>query len=242
MTNGFLILGICFTLLMGMTGAATCIYVIIYRRIVNKRVREVNSTGEVKKPPLAPIAVFVILLGALVLGFIIICLIVAVSWYSITDSGSGETEIKYYDMQPYADLVPAGVDDPLADITPEQEITGYTRKEIVDGDYRFVIYTNDQGLYNSFSELLIYTEYTGNDGDNLLYEVSALHDDASTESGSFGVLDSRRSSWFIAESDNFEGTVKLKISATDSTQIVDPEYTDVISTGEIEIDYAQFME
>ncbi|MBR1724604.1 MAG: hypothetical protein IJ723_06265 [Ruminococcus sp.] len=243
MTNGFLILGIGFILLMGMTGAAICIYVIIYRRIVNKRVREVNSTGEVRKPPLAPIAVFVILLGTLVLGFIIICMIAAVSWYSITDFGGEEligAPIEMPDTN--AEVFEAGDHDPLADISPEQEISGYTRHETKDGDYRFVYYT----LYNNsqiIPAVLIYAEYTGEEGMNLYYETDC--NDKSTdevyESNSDGFLINEKGSWFVVNSRNFLGKVKLSLSASNDVTERDHDDRALISTGTLKIDYNDYF-
>ncbi len=238
MARGVAIIIIIIGVMLFIAGMAIVVYAVVYKNLANKRVREFNQTGVVKKAPPSPLAVFVVLLFTLVLVFIFISLFAGISWYAITDFGSEEgigCPIEMPDTS--VTVLPAGEDDPLADITPGQDITGYTRTETRDGEYRFIYYVNDYGTSEVFPELMIYAEYTGDEGRNLYYDITCREDSYDQEQSGFIINEDSGRGWFAVSSAAFYGTLELNFSASNDDIELDVDERETASTGTLVIDY-----
>ncbi len=245
MTNGIVMLIIGFGIMLVIAGLAVAVYGVVYSLVANRRVKEVNKTGVVKKAPPSPLMMFLILICTVVFGFLVLSITAVAGFYSVTNF-SGNNDGEEIGFTTYAALNEAGEDDLLSDADPEQEIKGYTRNERTDGDYRFVYYTNNSGTDDPFPELIVYAEYTGAKSKALFYKTEfeiaddEYKDEFYNENYREGFLLDRSSVWFASDTYCFDGTLKLSVSATDNVTEADPD--DFISTGVLEIDYGEFEE
>ena len=246
MNNSIVFLGVCFVLMLIISGFATLAYVLIYKAIVNRRVQAVNAgTAAAKKAPPSPIKMFFVFLIIGTLFFIMLIVFLIFSYMSYTHFESSSEHLIGDDIEmpdTYAVFYEAGENDPLADISPEQEITGYVRREVTDGDYRFVYYTewSDTPV---FPKVMIYAEYTGGEGRNLYYETDCNENNADEvyESNSDGFLINKKGGWFVVDSQNFMGTVTLSMLASNDVTERDTDKRNVVSTGTLKIDYNDYF-
>jgi hypothetical protein len=84
----------------------------------------------------------------------------------------------------------------LSGLSPDEEISGYTRQVQTDGNLTFVCYTSTNDNCKSFPAMLIYAEYTG----SREYAENAFEifgsDDASFTSVSIGGIEGETNHWF----------------------------------------------
>lgn len=246
MNNSIVFLGVCFALMLIISGFATLVYVLIYKALVNRRVQAVNAgAAAAKKAPPSPIKMFFVFLIIGTVFFVLLIVFLIFSYMSYTHFESSSEQLIGDDVEmpdTSVTFLEAGEYDPLADISPDQEITGYVRHEIIDGDYRFVYYTEwcDTPV---FPEVLIYAEYTGGEGRNLYYETNCNDNgaDEEYESNSNGFLINKKGGWFVVDSQSFLGTVTLTVSASNDVTEREPDKRNVISAGTLKIDYNDYF-
>lgn len=141
--------------------ATAAIYTMIYQRHINRRLAEGEEWKKKhRRPMMSPLKFIFIFILTLLAVYILLVAILFILFSVNSDIGTSD------DPPPVITLVRQYSDDdidtsPCAMFDPGKDISGYTRKEYLDGSFRFVVYSLDSGVYNEFPQRLIYADYTG---------------------------------------------------------------------------------
>ncbi|MCR5142877.1 MAG: hypothetical protein K6C68_10210 [Ruminococcus sp.] len=236
MARGVAIIIIIIGVMLVIAGIAIVVYAVVYKNLANKRVREFNQTGVVKKAPPSPLAVFLIMMGTVVLSLVVVLFIGVLSFSAVTNTSEGV--IEYRDSVNYAAMRVSGKEDMLENISPEEDIPGYTRSEVQSNDILYVYYTNNMGAGSPFPFLFVYVEYTGEKAGAIHYETDFTYTDDTREDVTEDTVDGK-SLWLASECvGGFDGSMKLSAIGAEKTD-GDTNY-DMEKAGVLEIDFGQF--
>lgn len=164
--------------------AATLIYYLVYRRILNKRVASGITRTSHKGRLIAPLRFFVIsLIATVFLGFI----------FLMVSSVKTASDITFKRLED---------NSMISSFSYEEDIKGYERHEKKDGDLSVIYYINT-GDRDSFPAVLVHV--------NSAHEFSTGYtgsDQALDGGGSFG-----SGCWYVLNADKADGTFTLIVDS-----------------------------
>lgn len=192
---------------------ASVIYLMIYKKRINKRLTEEFPFDRHTKPMMSPFKFFLIAMLIAVVIHILIILLGVLPFLittNVSDLNSGLEETRAYIAEYDANSVKNSI---MAEFSPEEDITGYERRECSDGDFRFVYYVRLDTCDRLFPEFMIYAEYMGREkyiesGFNAKF--TEEHIGSGFRSDSEGEGYAPNGMWFTADTVNFSGKFTLK--------------------------------
>jgi hypothetical protein len=187
------------------------IYLLVYNHRVNKRLAENEFRGELyKKQMISPLK-FVMIIFLCLWGLIFILVIgsMVVYRFNKTDysSSSGSSyflpiNIGEYDEEEIRDTI-------YESLSYEEDIAGYDRTTVKDGDVEFVVYRAKEnwGGDGTFPTVMVYAHYVG----EKQYDYTGYDLEAGNSGGSVGnsSCDCKGGIWFAADTDTVDCNLTL---------------------------------